>query len=108
MKIIKSALEGELQNSLRMQAEYEKALAALLRGVLVRKFVKGYQYYYLMTREGNKVRFEYKGKLYARDVKYYDDAKKDRAKYRKLLTNVEKQVAFIRRTLKGKDLRAVS
>jgi len=52
-----------LQNSLRMQEEDEKALAALPRGVLVKKYVKGHQYYYLMTREGDKVRFECKGKL---------------------------------------------
>jgi hypothetical protein len=61
LKIIKGVLEEELKNSLRMQAEYEKALAALPRGVLVKKFVKGHQYCYLMMREGNKVRFEYKG-----------------------------------------------
>ncbi len=108
MKIIKSVLEQELLHSLQKQAEYEKALDALPRGVLVKKFVKGYQYYYLMTRAGNKVRFEYKGKLFARDVKYYDDAKKDRAKYRKLLMDVKKRITFLRKTLKGKELRAVT
>jgi len=108
LKIIKGVLEEELQNSLRMQEEYEKALAALPRGVLVKKFVKGYQYYYLMTREGSKVRFEYKGKLPGNQLKYYDGVKKDRAKYRKLLTDVKKQIAFLRRTLNGKELRTVS
>lgn len=108
MKIIKGVLEEELKNSLRMQAEYEKALAALPRGVLVQKFVKGHQYYYLMMREGSKVRFEYKGKLYAGEIKYFDQVKKDRAKYRKLLGEVKKQVSFLRRALRGKELRAVS
>ncbi len=108
MKIIKGILEEELQKSLRMQTEYEKALAALPRGVLVKKFVKGHQYYYLMMREGSKVRFEYKGKLFGKEIKYYDDVKKGRAKYRKLLTDVKKQIAFLRRTLQGKELRAVS
>jgi len=56
MKIIKGVLEEELKNSLRMQAEYEKALAGLPRGVLVRKFVKGHQYYYLMMRGPLRVR----------------------------------------------------
>jgi len=108
MKIIKGVLEEELKNSLRMQAEYEKALAALPRGVLVQKFVKGHQYYYLMMREGNKVRFEYKGKLYAGEIKYFDQVKKDRVKYRKLLGEAKKQVSFLRRALRGKELRAVS
>ena len=108
MKIIKGVLEEELQNSLRMQAEYEKALAALPRGVLVKKYVKGHQYYYVMMREGSKVRFEYKGKLLGKEIKYFDEVKKDRAKYRKLLTDVNKQVAFLRKTLRGKELRSVS
>jgi hypothetical protein len=69
MKVIKGVLDKGLQNSLRVQAEYEKALADLPRGVLVQKFVKGHQYYYLMMREGGKVRFEYKGKLFAGEIK---------------------------------------
>jgi hypothetical protein len=108
MKIIKGVLEEELQNSLRMQEEYEKALAALPRGVLVKKLVKGHQYYYLMMREGSKVRFEYKGKLLGKEIKFYDVVKKDRAKYRKLLGDVKKQIAFLQRTLNSKELRAVS
>lgn len=107
MKTIKGVLEEELQKSLRMQEEYEKALAALPRGVLVKKYVKGYQYYYLMTREGNKVRFEYKGKLLGNQIKYYDGVTKSRAKYRKLLSEVKKRMAFIKKTLRGKELRAV-
>ena len=107
MKILKGVLEEQLQNSLRMQEEYEKALASLPRGVLVKKYVKGYQYCYLMTREGDKVRFEYKGKLLGSQIKYYDGVKKDRAKYRKLLADLKKQIAFLRRTLKGRELRAV-
>ncbi len=107
MKIIKGILEEELKKALAEQGEYEKALAALPPGVLVKKYVKGYQYYYLMTRKGSRVRFEYKGKLYSRDIKYYDGIKKSREKYRKLLGNVKKRILFLRRTLKGKELRSV-
>lgn len=78
MKIIKGILEEELKKALAVKGEYEKAMAALPRGVLVKKYVKGYQYYYLMTREGSRVRFEYKGKLFGKDVKYYDEIKKNR------------------------------
>jgi hypothetical protein len=108
MKIIKGVLEDELKKAMLARGECEKAMAALPRGVLVRKFVKGHQYYYLMMREGNKVRFEYKGKLFAGEIKYFDKVKKDRAKYRKLLGEARKRIAFLRRTLKGKELRAVS
>jgi hypothetical protein len=108
MKIIKGVLEEELQNSLRMQKEYEKAISALPRGALVKKVIKGYSYYYLMKREGAKVRFEYKGKISGKEIKHFEDVKKDRAKYRKLLGDIKKQIAFLRRALRGRELRAVS
>jgi len=108
MKIIKGVLDEELQNSLRMQKEYEKAISALPRGALVKKVIKGYSYYYLMMREGNKIRFDYKGKVSGKEIKRYEEAKKDRARYRKLLGDVKKQVSFLRRALRGKELRAVS
>jgi hypothetical protein len=60
-----------------------------------------------MTREGSKVRFEYKGKLLGKEITYFDQVKKDRAKYRKLLGDIKKQIAFLRRTLKGRELRRV-
>ena len=108
MKIIKSALEEELKKALTGQAECEKALSALPRGVLVKKYVKGRKYCYLLSREKGKVRFEYKGKLPGKDIKYYDTIKKDRARYRKLLAEIGKRVAFIKKTLRGRELRAVS
>ncbi len=37
MKIIKGVLEEELENSLRMKEEYERAIDALPRGALVKK-----------------------------------------------------------------------
>jgi hypothetical protein len=107
MNIIKGILEEELKNSLRMQKEYEKALVAIPRGVLVKKVVKGRQYFYLMMREGGKVRFVYKGKLLAREIKYYEEVKKGRARYRKMLAEVRRQVAFLKRALRGKELRAL-
>ncbi len=107
MKIIKSVLEEELKKAMRAQGEYEKALAALPRGVLVKKYVKGRQYCYLLSREKGKIRFEYKGKLFGRDIKYYDAVKKGRARYRALLSEVKRRIAFIKKTLRGRVLRAV-
>jgi len=72
MKIIKSVLEDELKKAVLAEKDYEKTLAGLPRGVLVKKYVKGRQYYYLMSREKGKVRFEYKGKLMGKDVRYYE------------------------------------
>jgi hypothetical protein len=72
-----------------------------------KKYVKGRQNCYLLSREKGKVRFEYKGKLLGNDIKYYDTVKKDRARYRELLAEIRKRVVFIKKTLRGRELRKV-
>jgi hypothetical protein len=103
MKIIKGVLEEELKKAMQAQEEFEKSLGALPRGVLVKKYVKGRQYCYIMSREKGKVRFEYKVKMLGKDIKYYDLVKKDRARYRNLLTEVKQRIAFIKKTLLAKS-----
>ena len=103
MKVIKSVLKEELANSLAMMKSYERELAKLPKGSLVRKIIKGRGYYYLQVREGGRVRFIYKGKIPQEDVKRYEQAKQYRAKYRRLLSEAKKQVRFLRSTLRGKE-----
>ncbi len=86
MKVIKSVLKEELDNSLTMKKDYERELARLPKGSLVKKKIKGHEYYYLQVRENGKVRFIYKGKLSDKEVKGYKQTKEYRAKYRKLLS----------------------
>src|SRR4030042_236680 len=103
MKVIKGVLEEELENSLRMKKEYEKTIKSLPQGALVRKEIRGHSYYYLMKREGQKVRFVYKGKLPKEEIKKYEDAKRLRAKYRNLLSQIKKEITFLRKALRGKE-----
>ena len=108
MKVIKGVLGEELENSIRQEAAYVKALDALPRGVLVKKQIKGHTYYYLMFREQGKVVFQYKGKVSPAEVKRYDEAKKMRAKYRKLLSQVRKQITFLKKALRAKEIRSIT
>lgn len=108
MKVIKGVLEEELENSIRQEAAYIKALNALPRGALVKKRIKGNKYYYLMLREEGKVKFIYKGKSSEEEIKKYEEAKKMRANYRKLLSQVRKQISFLRKALRAKEIRSVS
>jgi len=103
MKVIKSVLKEELANSLAMKKNYERELAKLPKGSLVKKTIKGHEYYYLQVREKGKVRFIYKGKLSDEGIEKYENAKKYRAKYRKLLSELKKQIKFLRTTLRGKE-----
>ena len=103
MKVIKSVLKQELANSLAMKKNYERELAKLPRGSLVKKKIKGHEYYYLQIREKGKVRFIYKGKLSDEEIEKYDGAKKYRAQYRKLLSELKKQIKFLEKALRGKE-----
>ena len=103
MRIIKGVLEEELANSLAMKKNYERELAKLPKGSLIKKKVKGHEYYYLVYREEGKVKFIYKGKKVSdEEIAKYKQAKEYRAKYRKLLSEVKKQIKFLRSTLRGK------
>jgi hypothetical protein len=108
MKVIKGVLEEELENSIKMKAEYEKALAALPKGALVRKEIHGHFYYYLMRRQGSKIKFDYLGKLSDEEIKEHEAAQSSRAQYRKLVSQLNKQIAFLRKALRGKEIRSLS
>ncbi|MFH0838778.1 MAG: hypothetical protein V1893_01145 [Candidatus Omnitrophota bacterium] len=103
MGVIKGVLKEELENSQRMKNDYEKELAKLPKGSLIKKKVKGHEYYYLLLREKGKVKFIYKGKVSDEEIKKYKEIKEYRAKYRKLLSQVKKQIRFLRSTLRGKE-----
>ena len=101
--VIKGVLKEELENSLRMKSDYERELAKLPKGSLIKKKVKGHEYYYLLLRQKGKVKFIYKGKVSEEEIKKNKEAKEYRAKYRKLLSQVKKQIRFLRSALRGKE-----
>lgn len=103
MGVIKGVLKEELANSLQMKKDYERELVKLPKGNLIKKSIKGHDYYYLQKRDGDKVRFVYKGKLSKEEINEYKQAKQYRARYRKLLSQVKKQIKFLRSALRGKQ-----
>ena len=102
--VIKGVLREELRNSRRMAARFERELAKLPRGSLVKRTIKAHEYYYLVFREGGKVRSVYKGKrVTKREQEKYRKAKELRAKYRSSLSQLRKQIRFLERALRGKE-----
>jgi len=101
--VIKGVLAEELRNSLRMRKEYEAALRKLPKGCLAVRRIRGHEYYYLVKRVDKKVKYIYKGKISGEEIKKYEEAKVTRAKYRKLLSQVKKQIRFLRSSLRGKE-----
>ena len=101
--VIKSVLREELENSLRMKKLYEDKLRQLPKGSLCIKKRKGHKYCYLIIRDKNKVKFIYKGKPNKNEIMKNQAIKKMRSKYRKLLSNVKKQIRYLRSALRGKE-----
>lgn len=103
---VKGVLVEELANSERMLKGYRQALAALPKGSLVAKKIKGGVYYYAAYRVGGKVRFEYKGKLSKDQVAKLEKAADQKVKYRSLIAELKEQIVFIRRALHERKRRA--
>ena len=101
--VIKGVLAEELENSLRMKREYEEALKRLPQGCLAKRKIRGHEYFYLVKRVDNKVKYIYKGKVSEEEMKKFEEAKAMRAKYRNLLSRVKKQIKFLRGALRGKE-----
>ena len=101
--VIKGVLAEELINSSRMKKKYEEALRKLPQGSLAVKKIGNHAYCYLVKRINGKVKYLYKGKISDQEKKKYEEAKMYRAKYRKLLSQVKKQIKFLRSSLRGKE-----
>ena len=99
---IKDMLNEELENSVRIRKDYERALKDIPKGSLVRKIISGHEYFYLAFRDGKKVKFDYIGKLETHEVLKYKEAKEYRDRYRKQLSEIDKQIKFIKKALRGK------
>lgn len=104
MGVIKSVLQEELENFIRMKEEYKRALAEYPGGSYVKKKIRGHFYYYLAFRHGKKVRFIYKGKVLSKeDIANLKKSKKMRLKYKELIKKLTNRIKFIKRALRGRE-----
>jgi hypothetical protein len=102
--IIKGVLREELDNSISMKKKYEEELSNLPVGSLIKKKIRGHEYYYIVLRDQGNVKFIYKGKNISKDlIKEYARAKDLREKYRKSLSQLKKQIKFLKGALRGKE-----
>jgi effector-binding domain-containing protein len=101
---IKAVLREELTHSIRMKRGFERALKKLPKGSLVKRSIKGGNYYYLVYREQGRFRSIYKGtSVPAATIQRYQRAKTLRAKYRKSISLVKRQIAYLQGILRGKE-----
>jgi hypothetical protein len=102
--VIKGVLREELQNSRRMKKRYEQELASLPKGSLVKRKIKGGEYFYLVYREKGKFKADYVGpSVSGKKLAAYRQSKELRAKYRNSLSKLKKQIRYLEGTLRGKE-----
>lgn len=101
---IKGVLKEELDNSIRMKERYEKELEKLPVGSLIKKKIKGLEYYYIVLRENGDIKFNYQGRNVPDKLKdEYSRAKELRKKYRNNISQLKKQIKFLNGALRGKE-----
>jgi len=100
--VIKGVLKEELENSRDMLKGYQREIAKI-KGCLIRKKIGRRYYYYLVKRQGKRVKFIYKGPISEQIRKTYTEQRKMLNKYKKLLLQVKNQIMFIKRALRGKE-----
>jgi len=104
MGFIKSVLQEELENSVKMLEDYQDAVKSRPGGCFVRKRIRGGNYWYLAVREGRKVKFIYKGKkLLSQEVAALEKSKNLRRKHKVLILELKKRIRYLRRALRGKE-----
>lgn len=100
MKILNGVLNEELDRLNKLKKNYEKQIAKLPKGSLIRKNVKGNIYYYLNYRQEKKKIFKYIGKLPRKELGNLLDKIEERRKLEKLNKQVKKDIKKLEKMIK--------
>jgi len=100
MKILNSVLNEELDRLNKLKRNYEKQIAKLPKGSLIRKNIKGNIYYYLNYRQEKKNIFRYIGKLSGKELENLLDKIEERRKLEKLNKQVKKNIKKLEKMVK--------
>jgi len=100
MKILNDILQEEKQRLLESDKIYRSKIQQLPRGSLVKKNIKGHEYYYLNYRLYKKQVFKYIGRLSEKEVKDLLTKIEERRKYEKIIRQVKKDIKEIEKKIK--------
>jgi hypothetical protein len=99
MDMVKSMLKEELEHSLEVRGYYAAELEKLPRGSLVRKKIHGREYFYVVRREGVKVKTDYVGTSSDGRAAQLSEEINRRRHYEKMLKDVEQKITYLRKVL---------
>jgi len=100
MKILNGVLNEELYRLNKLKRNYEKQIAKLPKGSLIKKNIKGNIYYYLNYRQEKKKIFKYIGKLPKKELENLLDKIEERRKLEKLNKQAKKDIKKLEKMIK--------
>ena len=100
MKILNDILQEEKERLLELEKMYKSKIKQLPKGSLIKKNIKGHEYYYLNYRVDKKQVFQYIGKLSEKEVKDLVTKIEERRKFEKFLRQVKKDIKEIEKKIK--------
>jgi len=100
-RVIEGVLHEELRNSRRMYRRYHQALRKLRKGSLSARLIRGHRYYYRAIYDKGRMHFRYLGKLSSQEIAHWRQRERQRKRYRHLLREVKRQIAFLEKSLRG-------
>ncbi len=101
--IIREILAEELERVTQLKAQYEADIAKLPKGKLVKKHIRGQEYYYRQYRENCRVHYPYLGKLSAAEISECQQAYTDRQRYLAMIKELKERIRFLERALRGRN-----
>lgn len=100
MKILNDILHEEKERLLELKKAYESKIQKFPKGSLIKKNIKGHNYYYLNYRSDKRQIFKYIGKLSEKEVKDLLAKIEERKKFQKFLRQVKKDIKEIEKKIK--------
>lgn len=107
MKVLIGVLEEQLENAIRLKEDYLKAIEKYGRGSVIKKRIYNQDYYYNEYRDGQRIVFDYLGKLKPDELKVLSENKHKRTEYKKMVEELDRQISFLKKALRLKEVRNV-
>ncbi len=100
MSIVDDVMRDELKRNLEMQAAYNNEIASLRKGKIIIKKIRSREYYYLLYRDGIKVKTDYLGSKEKVSVENLQKELDKRKYYEKTLKDLLREEKKLRKVIK--------
>ena len=102
MSAVHEILREEYSRLEKLKGRYSKELESLPRGTISRKTIRNHEYYYLVYRSKDKVKFDYLGKKGAPRLREIESILSRRKEIEEKLKQVTKSIREIEKSLRGR------